>query len=32
LIIVPDSTHETVTYHFVELVPPVLNWLTENAK
>lgn len=32
LIVVPDSTHETVTYHFVELVPPVLDWLTENAK
>jgi hypothetical protein len=32
LIVVSDSTHETVTYHFVELVPPVLSWLTENAK
>ena len=32
LIVVPDSTHETVTYHFVELVPPVLNWLNKNAK
>jgi len=32
LIRVPDSTHETVTYHFVELVPPVLDWLTENAR
>jgi hypothetical protein len=27
LIIVPDATHETVTYHFNELIPPVLKWL-----
>jgi pimeloyl-ACP methyl ester carboxylesterase len=28
LIVVPDSTHENVTYHFAELGPPVLNWLS----
>jgi pimeloyl-ACP methyl ester carboxylesterase len=27
LIVVPDATHETVTYHFAELVQPVLAWL-----
>jgi pimeloyl-ACP methyl ester carboxylesterase len=27
LIVVPGATHETVTYHFNELVPPVLAWL-----
>jgi pimeloyl-ACP methyl ester carboxylesterase len=28
LIIVPDATHEAVTYFFTNLVPPVLNWLS----
>jgi pimeloyl-ACP methyl ester carboxylesterase len=27
LIVVPGATHETVTYRFSELVPPVLAWL-----
>lgn len=27
LITVPDATHETVTYRFNELIPPVLDWL-----
>ena len=31
LIVVPGATHETVTYHFNELVPPVLAWLNANA-
>jgi pimeloyl-ACP methyl ester carboxylesterase len=31
LIVVPGATHETVTYHFNELVPPVLAWLNTNA-
>jgi dienelactone hydrolase len=30
LIIVSGATHETVTYHFNELVPPVLAWLNTN--
>jgi pimeloyl-ACP methyl ester carboxylesterase len=30
LIMVPRATHETVTYHFSELVPPVLAWLNTN--
>jgi pimeloyl-ACP methyl ester carboxylesterase len=30
LIEVPGATHETVTYHFSELVPPVLAWLDTN--
>jgi pimeloyl-ACP methyl ester carboxylesterase len=28
LIVVPDATHETVTYYMDELVPPVLSWLS----
>jgi pimeloyl-ACP methyl ester carboxylesterase len=28
LIVVPDATHESVTYFFAELVPPVLAWLS----
>jgi pimeloyl-ACP methyl ester carboxylesterase len=28
LIVVPDATHEALTYYFSELVPPVLAWLT----
>ena len=31
LIVVPDATHETVTYFFVDLVPPVLAWLSGNS-
>jgi pimeloyl-ACP methyl ester carboxylesterase len=31
LIVVPGATHETVTYRFSELVPPVLAWLNTNA-
>ena len=31
LIVVPGATHETVTYHFNELVPPVLAWFNTNA-
>jgi pimeloyl-ACP methyl ester carboxylesterase len=30
LIVVPGATHETVIYHFSELVPPVLAWLNTN--
>jgi len=29
LIVVPDATHEAVTYFFDELVPPVLAWLSK---
>jgi pimeloyl-ACP methyl ester carboxylesterase len=28
LMVVPDATHEAVTYFFAELAPPVLNWLS----
>ncbi|MGA2788939.1 MAG: alpha/beta fold hydrolase [Verrucomicrobiota bacterium] len=28
LIVVPDATHEAVTYFFADLVPPVLAWLS----
>ena len=28
LVVVPDATHEAVTYFFAELVPPVLAWLS----
>jgi pimeloyl-ACP methyl ester carboxylesterase len=31
LIVVPGATHETVTYRFNELVPPVLAWLNTNG-
>jgi pimeloyl-ACP methyl ester carboxylesterase len=31
LIVVPDATHESVTYFFPALVPPVLTWLSENG-
>ena len=27
LVLVPDATHEAVTYYFEELVPPILEWL-----
>lgn len=30
LIIVPDATHETLTYFFSELLPPVMAWLGDN--
>ncbi len=30
LIVVPEATHETVTYRFNELVPPVLAWLNTH--
>jgi len=30
LVVVPDATHEAVTYFFPDLVPPVLAWLTEQ--
>lgn len=29
-IVVPDATHEALTYCFSELVPPVLRWLTQE--
>jgi pimeloyl-ACP methyl ester carboxylesterase len=29
-IIVPDATHEALTYCFSELAPPILRWLTED--
>jgi hypothetical protein len=28
LMVVPDATHEAVTYFFAELAPPVLTWLS----
>jgi pimeloyl-ACP methyl ester carboxylesterase len=31
LIVVPDATHESVTYFFADLVPPVLNWLSGQS-
>jgi pimeloyl-ACP methyl ester carboxylesterase len=31
LIVVPEATHEAVLYFFADLVPPVLNWLAEEA-
>ena len=31
LIIVPGATHESVTYFFDDLVPPILNWLADAA-
>ena len=30
LVIVPEATHEAVTYYFKDLVPPVLAWLKEQ--
>ena len=32
LIVVPDGTHETVTYFLADLAPPVLVWLSEKGK
>jgi hypothetical protein len=31
LIVVPDATHEAVTYFFAGLVPPVLACLSRNG-
>jgi pimeloyl-ACP methyl ester carboxylesterase len=31
LVVVPDATHETVSFHFDELLSPVLAWLNTNA-
>jgi pimeloyl-ACP methyl ester carboxylesterase len=31
LIVVPDATHETVTYYLADLTPPVLAWLTNKT-
>jgi pimeloyl-ACP methyl ester carboxylesterase len=31
LIMLPDATHETATYYFNDLVPPVLSWLTNET-
>jgi pimeloyl-ACP methyl ester carboxylesterase len=31
LIVVPDATHETVTYYMADLTPPVLNWLSDKS-
>jgi len=27
LVVLPEATHEAVTYFFKDLVPPVLKWL-----
>ena len=32
LIVVPDATHESVTYFFADLVPPVLAWLVGSQR
>ena len=32
LVVVPGATHETVTYYFTDLVPPVLAWLSKNGE
>ena len=31
LIVVPDATHETVTYYLADLTLPVLDWLTNKT-
>jgi len=31
LIVVPDATHETVTYYMADLAPPVLAWLPNKV-
>ena len=31
LVVVPDATHESVTYFFADLAPPVLAWLSEES-
>ncbi len=30
IMVVPDATHEALTYYFPELVPPVLSWLARQ--
>ena len=32
LIVVPDATHETLTYYFSELAQPVLTWLSTQGE
>jgi cephalosporin-C deacetylase-like acetyl esterase len=32
LIVVPDATHESVTYFFPVLVPPILTWLSGKGE
>ena len=32
LIVVPEATHEAVTYYFQDLVPPVLAWLEGKGR
>jgi pimeloyl-ACP methyl ester carboxylesterase len=32
LLVVPDSTHETVTYRFADLVTPVTTWLLAKSR
>jgi pimeloyl-ACP methyl ester carboxylesterase len=32
LILVPEATHETVTYYFADLVQPVLAWLATHGE
>jgi pimeloyl-ACP methyl ester carboxylesterase len=32
LIVVPDATHETVTYYFKDLAVPVLEWLGKKSQ
>ena len=27
LVVVPDATHEALTYYFEDLTGPILNWL-----
>jgi len=31
-IVVPDATHEAMTYFFTDLVPPVLTWLSGKGR
>ena len=31
LIVVPEATHEAITYFFTALIPPVLEWLVEKT-
>jgi pimeloyl-ACP methyl ester carboxylesterase len=30
IIVVPDATHEALTYYFSDLIPPILAWLDEE--
>lgn len=32
LILVPQATHEAVTYYFKDLAPPVMAWLERNSR